>query len=172
MTWTNSAIFQQAMLNPLLGRAWSTAAPTAYTNLSADTIKCALFLTGSTPDKTASIANTCYAVGQWVTGNEVTGTGYTAGGGTAGTLGTKTFTIDTGSSSICFTAANPAWTGATLSGVFGDLVYDNSITTTNANQGLCFNYFGGSQSVTAGTFTVQWATPASAAVTAVFNVSV
>lgn len=174
MTWASagSAIFQQAMLNPLLGRAWTTTAPTTYSSLSADTIKCALFGTSSAPDKTAVILSTCYGSGQWVTGNEVTGTGYTAGGGTAGTLGSKAFAIDTGSSSICFTAANPSWTGATISGVFGDLVYDNTITSTNANQGLCFNYFGGSQSVSSGTFTVQWATPVSAAVTAVFNVSV
>lgn len=173
MAWSASAIFQQAMLNPLLGRSWTTAAPTTFSSLSADTIKCALFLTGATPDKTAAVASTGYTTGTWTTGNEVSGTGYTAGGGTAGTLGSKAFAIDTGSSSVCFTAANPAWTTATLSGVFGDLVYDDTITAgTVAKQGLCFNYFGGSQSVTAGTFTVQWATPASAVVTAVFNVSV
>jgi hypothetical protein len=40
--------------------------------------------------------------------------------------------------------------------VFGCLVYDDTITTPVADQGLCFNYFGGTQSVTAGTFTVVW----------------
>jgi hypothetical protein len=170
VTWTNSAIFQQAMLNPMLGRLWTTAAPTTFSSLSADTIDCALFGTTPTPDKTAAVTSTGYNTGQWTTGNETSGTGYTAGG-TA--LGSKAFAIDTGSSSICFTAANPSWTTATLSGVFGDLVYDATISGgTVSKQGLCFNYFGGSQSVTAGTFTVQWATPASAAVTAVFNVSV
>ena len=170
MAWSASAIFQQAMLNPMLGRLWTTAAPTTFSSLSADTIDCALFGTTPTPDKTAAVASTGYNTGQWTTGNESSGTGYTAGG-TA--LGSKAFAIDTGSSSICFTAANPSWTGATLSGVFGDLVYDATITAgTVAKQGLCYNYFGGSQGVTAGTFTVQWATPAGAAVTAVFNVSV
>lgn len=170
MAWSASAIFQQAMLNPMLGRLWTTAAPTTFSSLSADTIDCALFGTTPTPDKTAAVASTGYNTGQWTTGNESSGTGYTAGG-TA--LGSKAFAIDTGSSSICFTAANPSWAGATLSGVFGDLVYDATITAgTVAKQGLCYNYFGGSQGVTAGTFTVQWATPAGAAVTAVFNVSV
>jgi len=169
MAWSGSAIFQQAMLNPIAGRCWSTAAPTTFGNLSADSVKCALYLT-STPDKTAAVASTGYNTGQWITGNEATGAGYTAGG-TA--LGSKAFAIDTGSSSICFTAANVTWSGVTVSGVFGDLVYDDTITGgTVAKQGLCYNYFGGSQSVTSGTFTIQWATPGGGAVTAVFNITV
>ena len=170
MGWSASAIFQQAMLNPIAGRCWTTAAPTTYSSLSADTIDAALFGNSGTPDKTAAVASTGYNTGQWTTGNEISGTGYTAGG-TA--LGSKAFAIDTGSSSICFSAANPSWTGATLSAVYGCLVYDATITAgTVAKQGLCFNYFGGSQSVTGGTFTINWATPGGAAVTAVFNISV
>jgi hypothetical protein len=170
MAWSNSAIFQQAMLNPMLGRLWTTAAPTTFSSLSADTIDCALFGNSVTPDKTAAVGSTGYNTGTWTTGNEISGTGYTAGGAA---LGSKAFAIDTGSSSICFTAANPSWTSATLSNVYGDLVYDATITAgTVAKQALCFNYFGGAQSVTSGTFTVQWATPGGAAVTAVFNVSV
>jgi hypothetical protein len=170
MAWSASAIFQQAMLNPIAGRCWTTAAPTTYSSLSADTINCALYGNTGTPDKTAAVASTGYNTGQWVTGNEITGTGYTAGGSA---LGSKAFAIDTGSSSICFTAANVSWTAATLAGVYGDLIYDNTITAgTVAKQGLCYNYFGGTQSVTAGTFTIQWATPSGGAVTAVFNISV
>lgn len=167
---STSAIFQQAMLNPIAGRCWTTAVPTTYGSLSADTIDVALFGNSVTPDKTAVVTSTGYNTGTWTTGNEITGTGYSAGG-TA--LGTKTFTIDTGSSSICFTAANPSWTGATIT-AYGCLVYDTTITGgTVAKQGLCFNSFGGSaQTVAAGTFTIQWATPASAAVTAVFNIAV
>lgn len=170
MGWSNSAIFQQAMLNPIAGRCWTTAAPTTYSSLSADTINCALYGNTGTPDKTATVANTGYNTGQWVTGNEITGTGYSAGGSA---LASKAFAIDTGSSSICFTAANPSWTGATLANVYGDLIYDNTITGgTVAKQGLCFNYFGGSQSVTGGTFSISWATPSGGAVTAVFNITV
>ena len=169
MAWSVSAIFQQAMLNPIAGRCWTTAAPTTYSSLSADTIDCALFGT-LTPDKTVAVASSGYNTGVWTTGSEISGTGYTAGGSA---LASKAFAIDTGSSSICFTAANVSWTSATLSSVYGGLCYDATITAgTVAKQGLCFNYFGGSQSVTSGTFTVNWATPSGGAVTAVFNITV
>ena len=171
MAWSASAIFQQAMLNPMLGRLWTTAAPTTFSSLSADSVKFALYGSTITPDKTAAVALTGYnaATSQWVTAGETSGTGYTAGGSA---LASKAFAIDTGSSSICFTAANVSWTTATITSS-GGLCYDDTITAgTVAKQGLCYNYFGGSQSVTGGTFTVQWATPGGAAVTAVFNVTV
>lgn len=170
MAWTVSAIFQQAMLNPIAGRSWTTAAPTTYSSLSADTVNVALFGT-LTPDKTAAVASTGYNTGVWVTGSEITSANWPAGGIAATS---KAFAIDAGSSSICFTAANTTGTGTvTLTAFFGCLVYDSTITGgTVAKQGLCFNYFGGSQTVTGGTFTILWATPAGAAVTAIFNISV
>jgi hypothetical protein len=171
MAWTVSAIFQQAMLNPIARGPGGTTFPTSFTGLTADTVNCALFLTGATPDKAAVVGSTGYNTGTWTTGNEAPGTGNYTQGGTA--LGSKSWAVDTGSSSVCFTAANASWTSATISSVFGDLVYDNTISGgTVAKQGMCFNYFGGSQSVTSGTFTIQWATPPSGGVTAVFNISV
>jgi hypothetical protein len=172
MAWANSAIFQQAMLNPIAGRCWTTAAPTTYSSLSADTINVALFNNSVTPDKTAAVASTGYNTGTWVTANEVTDATNWVAGGRA--LASKTFSIDTGSSSIIFNAANLAGGGTvTITNAFGCLVYDNTITAgTVAKQGLCFNYFGGAQSVTGGTFTILWATPSGAAETAVFNITV
>ena len=42
---------------------------------------------------------------------------------------------------------------ATLSNVYGSMIYND----TNANnQGVCYNYFGGVNSVTSGTLTVVW----------------
>jgi len=171
MVWVDSRIFQQAMLNPIAGRSWTTAAPTTYSSLSADTINVALFGT-LTPDKTAAVGSTGYNTGVWVTGSEVTDATNWVAGGRA--LASKAFAIDTGSSSICFSAANLAGGGTvTLTAFFGCFVYDFTITAgTVAKQGLCYNYFGGSQTVTGGTFTILWATPAGAAVTAVFNISV
>ncbi len=156
------------MLNPIAGRCWTTAAPTTYSSLSADTIDVALFGT-LTPDKTVAVGSTGYNTGVWTTGNEITDTNWAAGGLP---LASKYFSIDTGSSSIVFNAANLAGGGnVTLAAVFGCLVYDATITAgTVAKQGLCFNYFGGSQSVTAGTFTIIWATVG--ATTGVFNISV
>jgi hypothetical protein len=57
-----------------------------------------------------------------------------------------------------FDAADlPGGGNVTLANVYGCLVYDDTITAgTVADQGICFNYFGGAQSVTAGTFTIIW----------------
>jgi hypothetical protein len=57
-----------------------------------------------------------------------------------------------------FDAADLAGGGnVTLTNAFGCLVYDNTISGgTVAKQGVSFNYFGGAQSVTAGTFTIIW----------------
>lgn len=179
MGWTNSAIFQQAMLNPITnggGGVGAVTKPTTYTSLTADAVKCAAFGNSGTPDKTAAVANTGYGAGQWVTGNEITGTNWSAGGVAVGT--TKTWTVDSGSSSLCYqvtapTAGQTSTASVTLSGFYGLLVYDSTITGgTVADQGICFNYFGGTQTVTAATFTILWATPASAAITAIFNISV
>jgi hypothetical protein len=45
-------------------------------------------------------------------------------------------------------------------------VYDDTIATPVANQGLCYNYFGGTQSVTGGLFTIVWNASGILAVTA------
>ena len=172
MAFTASAIFQQAMINPLMQSSWTTAVPTTYANLSADTINVALYGNSGTPDKTDTAAHTGYnaAGGQWVVANETNGGANWPAGGLP--LAGKTFTIDTGSSSICFHGTNLAGTGnVTVTAAFGCLVYDNTITVPS-KQGICFNYFGGTQSVTAGTFTILWATPGGGAITAVFNVTV
>jgi hypothetical protein len=118
------------------------------TSWTADAQKAALYGTTPTPNKNDTLANNTYLAGQWVTGNETTGTGYTAGGTALASLA-HSF----GSGTQQLTAGNPAWTSATLAAVFGCLVYDSTLTTKYA---YCWNYFGGSQSVTAGTFTIVW----------------
>jgi hypothetical protein len=172
MGWGSSAIFQQAMLNPIArGVAGTSGFPTTYGGLTADTVNVALWNNSITPDKTAAVASTGYNTGVWATGaNEVTDATNWVAGGRA--LGTKTWSLDTGSSSICFNAPNLAGGGnVTLTNAYGCLVYDNTITgVTVAKQGMCYNYFGGAQSVTNGTFTIIWATVG--ATTAVFNITV
>jgi hypothetical protein len=174
VAWTDSRIFQQAMLNPLTASAWNTTEPTSYgaTGLSTDVINVSLFNNTTTPDRTVAAASTGFNTGTWVLANEVTDATNWVSGGRA--LGTKTFTIDAGSSSICFGAANLSGAGnVTITNAFGCLVYDNTISGgTVAKQGLCYNYFGGAQSVVAGTFTIVWATPGGGAITAVFNITV
>ena len=156
MAWTDSRIFTQAILNPLTASAWSTTEPTTYgaNGLSADTINAALFNNSVTPDKDAAVGSTGYNTGTWVTADEVTdATNWTVGGRA---LGSKTYAAGTGI--VNFDAADTAGAGnVTISNAYGCLVYDATITAgTVAKQGLCFNYFGGAQSVTGGTFTIVW----------------
>jgi hypothetical protein len=170
----SSAIFQQAALNPILGRVWSTAVPTSYVSLSADTVNAALFNNTTTPDKTVALASSLYNTGVWLTANEVIdtlNTNWVAGGRA---LASKAFSIDTGSSSIVFQAAATAGAGnVTITNAYGCLVYDATITGTPIKQAMCYNSFGGSaQGVTNGTFTVLWATVGALTNTAVFNVTV
>ena len=157
MAWTDSRIFVQAVLNPLTASAWSTTEPTTYgaNGLSADTINVAVFGSGVTPDRDAAVGSTGYNTGTWVTGSEITGTGWSAGGQT---LGTKAYTADLGGNiGVSFDAADIAVTSVTLAAFFGDLTYDNTITAgTVAKQGLCFHYYGGTQSVTAGNLNIIW----------------
>lgn len=117
-------------------------------------IKVALFGNSGTPDNTVASALTAYNTGQWTSGNEVTATGWTANGlalaGVTSASASATYTFD----------ANDRAGGATdtVTNAYGVLVYDDTITTPVADQGICYNAFGGANSVTSGTFTVVWNT--------------
>jgi len=167
MAWTSSTptsrVFIQAVLNPLTASVWSTTEPTTYgTNgLSADTVNVALFNNTTSPDASAAVGSTGFNTGTWTTTNEVTDATNWVSGGRA--LASKTYSVLTAGSQttaaeVNFDAADLAGGGTlTITNAFGCLVYDNTITAgTVAKQGMCFNYFGGGQSVTGGTFTIVW----------------
>lgn len=149
MAFTASAIF----------REWPTqmfqVSATGYTGLDSDTVKAALFNNTGTPDKDAAVASTGYNTGAWVTGNEVTGSSEWVAAGRA--LASKTFTTPS-TGVFMFDAADLTGSATvTMSGIMGCLVYDDSITAgTVAKQGTSYHWFGGAQSVTAGTFSVIW----------------
>lgn len=169
MAWSTSNIFQQAMLNPISRAVNAGTAPTSFVSLTADTINVSLFGT-LTPDKTAAVGSTGYNTGVWVVGSEVTDATNWVAGGRA--LGAKTWSIDSGSSSAVFNAPNLSGGGVvTLTAFFGCFVYDNTISGgTVSKQGMCYNYFGGTNTITAGTFTIIWATVG--ATTGIFNITV
>lgn len=149
MAFTASSVFREWIVGPMY-----QAAGTGYTGLDSDTVKVALYNNSVTPDKDAAVGSTGYGTGTWV-GNEVTdATNWTAGGRT---LASKTFTTPATGVAM-FDAADLAGGGnVTLSNVYGCLVYDDTITAgTVADQGHCFNYFGGAQAVTNGQFTIVW----------------
>jgi hypothetical protein len=123
---------------------------TSALDANADTIKVALFGNSGTPDQTVASASTAYNAGQWTSGNEVTATGWTAGGLALASI-TSTFSTNV----YTFDAADKAG-GATdtVTAAYGVLIYDDTLTTPVADQGMCYNAFGGSNSVVSGTFTV------------------
>jgi hypothetical protein len=131
--------------------------PAAYAGLGADTVNVALFGNTGTPDKDAALTSTGFNTGQWTTTNEVIDATNWVSGGRA--LASKTLTTPS-TGVFMLDAADLAGGGTvTISNAYGCFVYDNTITAGTggvAKQGVCFNAFGGAQSVTAGTFTIIW----------------
>ena len=148
MAWTDSRVFRPYLAD-VLGNV------TAIT-LPGDTVRAALYGTTPTPDNDVTSALSAYnaATSQWVTANEVFQAGQWA---QAGVALTSTVLNSATADTIFYDAADTAsGSAATLSAVFGCLVYDDTIATPVADQGLSYNYFGGTNSVTNGTFTVVW----------------
>lgn len=127
---------------------------TTAIDLNADSFKVALFNNTTAPDVDATSAASAYTGGTWTTTNEVDdGTNWDAGGEP---LLTPTSTRATGVYTFDGVDTTQGGANTTLANVYGCLVYDDTITTPVADQGVCFNDFGGAQSVTSGDFTVQW----------------
>lgn len=113
-----------------------------FTASTGNVFKIALIKVG--PAGTYNAATTNYSN---VTGNsdEVTGTGYSAGGVTLTNV-----TPGTGGTTAFWSfSPNPSWTSATFS-CSGAIIYNS----TNSNRAVAVFDFGGTQTVTAGTFTV------------------
>ena len=150
MAWTNSKIFTSFITDVMNN--------TTAMDMNADTPLVALFDNAITPSQTVASAASAYGAGVWASGHITdTGTSAPAGWPTVGrplasitsVFATNVYTYDAADTA----SANAA---TTIAGAFGALVYDDTITTPVADQGMCFNYFGGTQSVTLGTFTIVW----------------
>lgn len=150
MAWTTSRAFREWVVGPMM-----QASGTGYTGLDSDSVKVALFDNTVTPDQDAVVTATGYNSGTWTTAREVTGGTNWAAGGRA--LSGKTFSSPV-TGTVMFDANDLSAGGTlTLTGAYGCFVYDDSISGgTVQDQGVCFLYFGGSQSVTSGNFTVVW----------------
>jgi len=148
MAWSASHIFR-AYLADVLDN-------TTALDLGSDTFKAALFNNSITPDENATSALSAYnaATSQWLTANEVSQAGQWAAGGVA-IAGTS---VNSGTADVVYLPATNTASGsaATLANAYGAQIYDITVTTPVANQGVCFNYFGGPNSVTNGTFTAVW----------------
>jgi hypothetical protein len=85
--------------------------------------------------------------------NEVTGTGYSAGGKA---LTTKAVTLDATGHYGIFGADNVSWTSATISNIRYAAVYVDTGSPSTSPL-LCLIDFGGNQSISSGSFTIDWA---------------
>jgi hypothetical protein len=142
---SSSKIFSQFVLAAL-------DRTTAF-DLDTDTPKVALYNDSITPDNTVSLANSAYNAGQWANTNEVSESGQWAAGGVA----LSGHDVTTSTTTITYDATDTAsGSAADLANVYGCLVYDDTITTPTADAGICYNSFGGANSVVNGTFTVVW----------------
>jgi hypothetical protein len=146
MSWTDSHVFR-ALVADLFGNVTAI-------DFDADSFKVALYNNTITPDNDVTAANSAYNVGQWATAQEVFEAGQWAQAGVALTGQS----LNSGTADTVFFDATDTSSGsaADLASVFGCLVYDDTIATPVADQGASFNYFGGSNSVVNGTFTVVW----------------
>lgn len=144
MAWSASAIFEQFIVTAL--------DRTVAHDLDTDVPKVALYDNDITPSKTAALADTAYNAGQWVTtGNEVYESGQWAQGGVV----LAGHDVTTSSGTIKYDANDTAsGSAADLANVYGCLVYNDTVA---GDYGICYNYLGGVNSVTNGTFTVVWA---------------
>lgn len=145
MGWTNSKIFQQFTADQMNA--------TALFDLDGHNIKAALFDGTITPSQTVAASATAYAGGVWASGGVVDASGWPAVGrqllSVTSTSATGTYTFDAADT----VSANST---TTLTNANGTLIYDDTLTTPVADQGICYNYFGGANSVTSGTFTIVW----------------
>lgn len=146
MAWSNSKIFPAHLADIVAG--------TTAMDLDTDTLKGALFDNTITPNNDVAASATAYNAGVWLTSAEVDDTTNWDAGGEP--LTTVSYARST--TSVVLDADNLTQGGATctLPDAYGVHVYDDTIATPVADQGICYNYFGGVQSVTAGTFTINW----------------
>lgn len=111
-------------------------------SMTADTLKVILL----TNAHSFVAANNLYSD---ISANEISGTGYTTGGVT---LTTPTLTQDDTNNLAYFDADDVSWLTATFTARYA-AIYNSSVSN---HLSACFD-FGSDKSVSAGTFTVQWA---------------
>lgn len=125
----------------------------ARAGTGADTFKAALYLTSATMNATTTA---------YTTTGEVTGTNYAAGGIT---VTNATAPTTSGTTAYWTPSASLTYTNVTLSTPFDTVLIYNS---TQSDRAVSVHTFG-SQTVTAGTFTLTM--PANAAGTALLNIA-
>jgi len=141
MAWTASRIFVAYLVDRIMN--------TNEMDLPADTVKVALYNNTTVPSHIVTAANSAYAVGEWVVANEVhDDDGWPPGGNTAVDALTDNTAVTVMYDITTDTASLDAHT--TLANVYGCLVYDDTIAAPVADQGVCYNSFGGGEQTVGG----------------------
>ena len=138
-----TSFMQQLMVGEhQLGTA-TLVSRTSLTSPTTDTLKAALYLASAT----VNAATTAYSAS-----NEVSGTGYVAGGVTVTNATAPNSTNTTATAGVAFftPSASITYTTVTLTTAFDAVLIYNS---TQSNKAISVHTFG-SQTVTAGTFTL------------------
>lgn len=146
MAWSNSKIFQATIID-------ACGNTTAF-DFDADVPKVALFDNSITPSQTVASASTAYAAGVWASGGVSDASGWPAAGRP---LASVTWSAAAGTATYDAADTASANSTTTLTGTFGCLVYDDTLAAVVVDQGMAYLYFGGTQSVTSGSFTIVWA---------------
>lgn len=151
MAWTGSGIFTQTIKDIL------DATVSAY-DIDTDTMRVALFNNNVTPDFDAVAASIAYGTGTWEEADEVTHANWTAKGSA---LASPTLTTASpAAGQLKYDAADiVSADSTTLSNIYGCLIFNDTIASPVADQGLLAVYFSsGPYSTTNGTLTIQWDT--------------
>ena len=138
-----TSFMQQLMVGEhQLGTA-TLVSRTSLTAPTTDTLKAALYLASATKDASTTVYNST---------GEVSGTGYTAGGVTVtnATAPSSTNTSSTAGVAFFTPSASLTYTTVTLATAFDCVLFYNS---TQSNKAISVHTFG-SQTITAGTFTL------------------
>lgn len=148
MAWSNSKIFETFVVAAL--------DRTTNFDIDTDTPKVALYADPPmTPSNTVSLANSAYGVDQWISSATGTNEVFEAGQWAQTGVALSGHDVTTSSGVIKYDATDTASGSAftTSHAVYGCLVYDDTVV---GDYGICYNYFGGGNTVTNGTFTVVW----------------
>lgn len=153
MAWSASKIFRPWIADIM-------ANTTAMDLDGTDTIRAALYDNTITPNQDVTAVASAYGGGVWSVTGGGTGTPqvYQAGQWAQGGVALTSPVVNSGTAGVVFFDAADTQSGnaATMSNIFGVLPYDDTIATPVADQGICFNYFGGANAVTNGMFTIAW----------------
>lgn len=149
MAWSESRIFDRFLMQALGNNL-------AY-DLDADSTKAVLYNNTGTPDATVAtdvLMSYNGAASQWVIANEVSqGAGTWEVGGRA--MSGMAQSLPAGHTWMYDATDTASGAATTLANVFGTLVIDSTVGTISVG---CYNYFGGTNSVTNGVFTIVWHT--------------